>query len=220
MSLLAAVALAAAAATYRTDCASCHGAIGQGSALAPPLIGVSATKVHFMLDTGRMPAVVPHQEQPHAPARLNADQIDALAQYVAGFSKRPDTQLPLVIPGDAGRGAELFRSNCAACHGASGSGGAVGGGAFPVAPSLAHATVFEVAEAIRTGPGAMPRFGTAVLSDADVGDIERYVNDTQTAPQPGGLKLDGIGPTAEGFVAIVFGLGLVLLLARALNPPR
>jgi len=218
MSLLAAVALAAAAGLYRTDCASCHGTIGQGSAIAPPLIGVSATKVHFMLDTGRMPAAVPYQEQPHAPARLNGDQIDALAQYVAAFAKPPDAQLPLVIPGDAAHGAMLFRANCAACHGAAGSGGAIGDGEFPVAPSLMHATVFEVAEAVRSGPGAMPRFGPGVLSDSDVGDLERYVNELQTAPQPGGLKLDGIGPFAEGFVAIVFGLGLVLLLARALNP--
>lgn len=60
---------------------------------------------------------------------------------------------------------------------------------------------------------------TAILSDADVGDSERYVNTLQTTPQPGGLKLASFGPLAEGFVAIVFSIGLVSLLARALARP-
>lgn len=220
MPFLAAVALASALSTYTTQCSSCHGAQGQGTRTGSPLVGVNATTVHFMLDTGRMPAAVPGQEQPHAAPRLSPAQIDALAQYVAAFAHPPKTQLPQTTPGDPVRGAALFRANCTACHGATGGGGAIGGGTYPVAPSLAAASTFQVAEAIRAGPGEMPRFGPGVLSDAEVADIASYVTGIARAPQPGGITLEGIGPVAEGFVAVVFGLGLLLILIRALNPPR
>ena len=81
--------------------------------------------------------------------------------------------------------------------------------------------MFQVGEAVRAGPGVMPRFGRDVLSDQDVDDIARYVNtlaaDLVTPREdPGGLSLGHVGPVAEGFVAWFFGLGALVLVVRAI----
>lgn len=207
---------------YATFCASCHGNSGQGSAVAPSLIGKSAADVHFMLDSGRMPASVPYvNDIPRAP-RFTQAQITHIVRYVLSFSPHPpEASLPLVMPGDINRGRELFAENCAQCHGSSGDGASVGSN--DVAPSLSTATVFQVAEAIRAGPGVMPRFGTDVLSDQDVDDIARYVNFVEThgnapnGPNAGGFPLAHVGPVAEGFVAWLFGLGALVLIIRAIG---
>lgn len=206
---------------YATRCASCHGSIGQGSNIAPSLIGTPPVKVHFMLDTGRMPASAPGVQQTHQAQALDEFQIDAVTAYVAGFSQHADLQLPLVIPGDAARGRELYAENCEQCHGAGATGGAVGPGEFRVAPTLMQATVFQVAEAVRSGPGIMPAFGPGVLSDRDVNDIARYVNVLQTQPRnPGQISLANVGPSAEGLVAWIFGIGALIGLARLLGSGR
>jgi ubiquinol-cytochrome c reductase cytochrome c subunit len=68
------------------------------------------------------------------------------------------------------------------------------------APSLRDIPAFQVVEAIRTGPGNMPRF-TGNLSDNQVDDIVKYVTtEIQHPENPGGFGLGGLGPVAEGFV--------------------
>lgn len=209
-------------ALYATYCSSCHGTRGQGSEVAPPVAGLSAAYVHFMLDTGRMPAPAPGvNEIPHVP-RFTYAQMDALTRYVTSFYPRPrDTSLPIVTSGDVNRGRTLFAANCAQCHGAVGDGASVG--ASNVAPDLAAATVFQIGEAIRSGPGIMPRFGRTTLSDRDVDDIAYYVNYVEThadefdGPNAGGLPLAHIGPVAEGFVAWLFGLGGLVLFLRTIG---
>ena len=220
--IFALLAALAAADLYGTHCASCHGDHGQGSNVAPSLIGKSAADIHFMLDTGRMPASVPYLGDIHREPRFTQTQISALVRYVQTFSPVPaSASLPLVMPGDVVRGRELFAENCAQCHGAAGGGASIG--AADVAPSLGEATVFQVAEAIRAGPSMMPRFGPDVLSDQDVDDIAHYVNYSQTqADRPngedaGGFSLAHLGPVAEGFVAWLFGLGALVLFVRAIG---
>jgi ubiquinol-cytochrome c reductase cytochrome c subunit len=226
VAFLAVVLLAAThgnegAVLYGTHCASCHGSSGQGSSVAPPLIGKSATDVHFMLDTGRMPAPAPSVNEIQRIPTFTEAQIDAIVAYVLGFSPHADAALPLVSGGDVNRGRNLFAANCAPCHGAVGDGASIG--ASDVAPSLATATVFQVAEAIRVGPGVMPRFGTDVLSDRDVDDITRFVNLVQTQPpgrysiDAGGIALAHTGPVAEGFIAWFFGLGALVLFVRGIG---
>ncbi len=212
----------AAADLYAMRCASCHGERGQGSGIAPPLIGKSAANIHFMLDTGRMPAAVPYVGEIHREPQFTARQIAELVRYVEGFSPAPpDISLPTVMPGNAVRGRQLFAENCAQCHGAAGGGASVG--SADVAPSLAGATVLQIAEAIRTGPSVMPRFGADVLSDQDVDDIVEYVNyakahaNSAAGEDAGGFSLAHVGPVAEGFVAWVFGLGALVLFVRAVG---
>jgi ubiquinol-cytochrome c reductase cytochrome c subunit len=83
------------------------------------------------------------------------------------------------------------------------------------APGLGQATPLEIAEAVRIGPGAMPRFGEGSLSDEQLDDVVRYVRYLDTdLPHPGGFQLTGIGPVVEGLIAFVVGLGAMLLFAR------
>ena len=69
-----------------------------------------------------------------------------------------------------------------------------------------------MAEAIRTGPANMPRF-SGNLTDAQVADITSYVTEKLQHPQnPGGFALGGVGPVAEGFVALLIGVGGLALI--------
>ena len=209
-------------ALYGTYCSSCHGARGEGTHLAPSLIGRSAADVHFMLDSGRMPAPASGvNEIPRVP-RFTYAQIDAIVRYVSSFSAASrSSSLPLVTAGNVAHGATLFAANCAQCHGAVGDGASVGGA--NVAPDLATASVFQIAEAIRSGPGVMPRFGPTLLSDRDVNDIAYYVNyvethaDAPAGPDAGGFPLAHVGPVAEGLIAWIFGIGALVLFVRGVG---
>ena len=207
---------------YMTHCASCHGDNGQGSNVAPSLIGKSAADIHLMLDTGRMPAAVPYVNEVHKAPTFTEAQMKEIVTYVQSFTPgSTDSALPRILPGNIARGRALFNENCAHCHGVAGNGASVG--YDNVAPSLMNATVFQVAEAIRAGPEVMPRFGPDVLSDQDVSDIARYVNFVQTqsdAPHgidAGGLPLAHVGPVAEGLIAWIFGIGLLVLFLRSIG---
>jgi len=208
---------------YALHCATCHGVRGEGSTIAPSLVGKSAADVHLMLDTGRMPAGAPFANEMHLAPVFTFRQMDRIVDYVESLSPHPDRSLPQVGlgPGDVRHGAKLFIANCAPCHGTVGQGDSVG--QDNVAPPLGSATVFQVAEAIRAGPSVMPRFGSDVLSDQDVTDIARYVNYVQTAggghdgTDPGGFTLAHVGAVAEGFVAWFFGIGFLVLFLREIG---
>jgi ubiquinol-cytochrome c reductase cytochrome c subunit len=206
---------------YALHCASCHGAAAQGTPVAPPLVGKNAADIHLMLDTGRMPAADPNAPEVHTSPAFTQPQMAALVKYVQRFSEHADTSLPLMGGGDPVRGRALFAENCAMCHGAGANGSSIG--FANVAPSLMHATAFQIGEAIRAGPEIMPRFGPDVLSDRDVRDIARYVNVLQTQSQnrdgedAGGLALGHIGPVAEGIIAWLFGAGILILFIRLIG---
>jgi ubiquinol-cytochrome c reductase cytochrome c subunit len=76
-----------------------------------------------------------------------------------------------------------------------------------------HATPIEVAEAIRTGPGAMPSYDRATLSDHEVHAIASYVSYIKHPDDRGGASISRVGPVAEGAVAWA-ALVLLLLFAR------
>src|SRR5512135_659703 len=90
---------------YDTYCSSCHGVRAEGTDVAPPLAGKSAADVHFMIDSGRMPAPVPGvNEIPRVP-RFTYAQIDRIVAYVMTLStRRANASLPIVQPGDLKRG--------------------------------------------------------------------------------------------------------------------
>ena len=209
---------------YMTRCASCHGERAQGSSLAPGLIGKSASDIHLMLDTGRMPAAVPYVDEISEKPSFSRAQIEVLTGYVLTLTRAQDRTLPLVSGGDPIHGRALFAENCSACHGPAADGASVG--ANDVAPSLRGASAFQIGEAIRAGPDVMPRFGTRELSDRDVDDIARYVTllDSDAPParnvNAGGLALAHVGPVAEGFVAWFFGIGALLLFIRSIGTTR
>jgi ubiquinol-cytochrome c reductase cytochrome c subunit len=126
--------------------------------------------------------------------------------------------IPIVVTGgDATRGETLFRENCMQCHGATGSGAAIGDQQW--APALDRATITQIAEAIRVGPGEMPSFGEAHLTPADVDDVATYLSQQRAAGGPRGLQETTSGPVPEGLLGWLAG-GLLAILAYAFSPTR
>ncbi len=203
------------------DCAQCHGADGHGTEYGPDLRGAGAALVDFELSTGRMP--VPYasgqakpsrdEQQPRRHPQYDQPTIRALVDYVTALTGGSGPSVPAIHDeaGDLAEGGTLYRLQCAACHAWSGNGGAL---LHREAPSTHPASALQVAEAVRGGPGNMPRFGTAALTDHQLDSLVRYVRYLDRPDDRGGSPLWHLGPFAEGAVAIVVGLGLLVLAVR------
>ena len=210
---------------YDRDCAWCHGARGAGTASGPDLDGPldGGAYTHFMLETGRMPLADPAAEAQRGPSRYDGAEIASIVAYVESFGGTgPPVPTPDPAAGNLAAGAEQYLDDCAACHSATGFGGALTSG--QVVPDLHHASARAIAEAILVGPGcpnasascgpgegAMPRFD---LADDEIDAIVRYVRYLQDPSDEGGVPIGRVGPVAEGAIGIVVGLGLLLLISR------
>jgi ubiquinol-cytochrome c reductase cytochrome c subunit len=201
---------------YLVGCASCHGADGAGTRQGPDLRGVGAAAADFQLSTGRMPDTQPDRQAVTKRSPYTRREIDDLVAYVASLGPGPPIPDVNTPPGDIQEGGELYLDNCAACHSAAGNGGALSQGR--AAPTLHDATRVEVAEAMRTGPGNMPVFGPETLSRQQVNSIVRYVQYLKKPEDPGGFSLGLVGPITEGLVAILVGLGALMLVSRWIEP--
>jgi ubiquinol-cytochrome c reductase cytochrome c subunit len=199
-----------ARAVFLRDCATCHGARGQGTPFGPAIDQAEPGLVHYELSTGRMPKAQADDPRRRRPPRYTSAEIGGLVRYVAGLAPGGDTEPPRVglTGADVARGGELYRLNCAACHSWSGTGGAL---LRREAPSLLPSTPTQVVEAVRTGPGAMPSFGTASFTDQEVIDIAAYVREVQHPEDRGGQGLWHLGPLVEGAVGWIIGIGSLLL---------
>lgn len=201
---------------FDVHCSSCHGLQLQGSAQGPPLLDASAARVDFMLRTGRMPALVPWEEEFHKSRPFSHAQIALLVKYVMSRS-HGNPQLPsLRLPGNLERGREIYAENCEQCHAATGRGDSVG--YAEAAPSLMQASPIVIAEAMRTGPSVMPRFGKHVIDRRGVDDVITYIGWLKRSRyNAGGLGLGNWGPASEGFIVWFAGIGLLLLLVRRIG---
>jgi ubiquinol-cytochrome c reductase cytochrome c subunit len=202
--------IAAGQELFATGCVTCHGAEGQGL-VGPDIRDAGSAGAHFWLTTGRMPMANAEGQAVRKEPAYDPEEIQALVAYVASLGSGPAIPTIDLTTASLQHGGELFRLNCAACHQAAGGGGALSYGRN--APSLTEATAVQIAEAVRIGPGEMPVFGEAQLSDEEVQDVVRYVRYLQEADNPGGFSLGRIGPIPEGFVAIGIGLGGAALAA-------
>jgi ubiquinol-cytochrome c reductase cytochrome c subunit len=217
---------------YLRDCATCHGADATGTAFGPDLVGVGRAAVHYYVSTGRMPLVqsarsdakgrprqlAPGRFAPDPDARVErhaspytAGEMTALIDYTSALVGGPDVSGISLTAGNVAIGGELFRLQCAACHSWAGEGGAL---LHREAPNLMRATPLQTAEAVRVGPGAMPAFGAAAITDAQLADLAAYVHRLQRPSDPGGSSLWHLGPVSEGAVAWIIGLGVLLLFIR------
>lgn len=200
---------------YDQACASCHGTQGEGTAVAPSLIGVGAAAVDFQVSTGRMPAMNPEEpQQPPKQRVFNEEQTRQIAAYVqtlGGGPPIPSQEQLAYEDADLALGGNLFRANCAQCHNFAGSGGALTGG--KEAPPLDNATPTQIYEAMVTGPGAMPMFGGETLTDEEKQAIIRFIVDVREEPNPGGFGLGRFGPVTEGLAGWLVGVGLLVAAA-------
>lgn len=194
---------------YGAQCATCHATRGRGmpSRGVPPLRGVGAASVDFYIRTGRMPLESIDQPTVHGPQLLSDEARRALIAYITSLPGEgpPIPRIDGWQEADLSRGMDLFNSNCAACHGPTGEGIAVG--AEDIAPALDRATPLEIAEAVRVGPGVMPVFGPEVYTQADVEAVVRWIMDLRERRFRGGAQVGRSGPVSEGLVAWVLGMG-------------
>jgi ubiquinol-cytochrome c reductase cytochrome c subunit len=201
-------------ALYQSNCSSCHGAEANGkSGVGPNLLGLGAGTVDFWVSTGRMPLANISAQSIRKTPRFDRIETLEIAAYVQSFTPDQGTKVPLVktAGADLQAGNTLFTLNCASCHTISGAGDALVGGAY--APSLHLATPSQVVEAIRSGPGNMPRFGPGNITDAEARDITAYVTGVLQHPKDaGGAGLGGVGPVGEGFVGLLIGVGVLMLV--------
>lgn len=206
--LLALVALPARAASddpetaYVANCAGCHGPDGRGTGWGPSIVEEGAAGADFMMRTGRMPLRRPTDPYPDEPV-LDEQEMALITRYAEGFS---GPRVPEVDPtrGDPAEGSGLYLIDCAACHGATGVGGALVGSRD--APPILDSSPLDIAEAIRSGPGPMPSFDRTTLDDAQVDSIVRYVLDLDANAARGGWSLGRWGPVAEGAAAWLIGI--------------
>ncbi len=201
-------------ALYAANCASCHGNDAAGTSRAPNLQGLGAGTVDFWVSTGRMPLANASVQATRKPPKFNSLQTHEIAAFVQSLTPNQGLGIPVVdlSKADLENGNSLFTLNCAACHTITGAGDALAGGAY--APSLHLATTTQIVEAIRSGPGNMPRFSQGNIPDAQARDIAAYVRGVIQHPSnPGGFGLGGIGPVGEGFVALLLGVGLLMLVS-------
>ena len=195
---------------FAANCATCHGLNAEGGTFAPSLVGVGAAAVDFQVGTGRMPMQASGPQAQAKPPQFNQDEIDQLAAYVASLGAGPG--IPTADQtdgtlGNAATGMQLFRTNCAMCHGSVGGGGALSQGKF--APSLFATTPTHIYEAMLTGPQSMPVFNNANISAENKRDIIAYL-EAQRGASPGGLALGSLGPVSEGLWGWLLGLGLII----------
>jgi ubiquinol-cytochrome c reductase cytochrome c subunit len=215
---------------YLADCGVCHGTEGRGTNRGPSLVGVGRASLDYQLTTGRMPiAPVGRAEEPghplqplpnralpeldepskrHRPA-YSAETIAALVDYTDQLTGGGGPDIPVLHDGDLAEGGSLFRLQCAACHAWAGDGGAL---LHVDAPSLHSSTPTQIAEAVRLGPGQMPAFGEAALTDEQLSGVVAYIRDLDNARDYGGRPLWHLGPVAEGGLALVALGGLMFFL--------
>jgi ubiquinol-cytochrome c reductase cytochrome c subunit len=209
---------------YARDCAWCHGSGALGTGRAPDLVsGTNGPALtDFVLSTGRMPLDDPQERSTHRPSVYNDKDIAAIVEYVDSFNP-PGPDIPDVDEdlGATSEGLELYLDNCAACHSPTGVGAAITSGRgrdrFPssvAAPPLSGSTPVEIAEAIRTGPGTMPVFGTGTLSDEEMNEVVGYVTYLHNPSDRGGAPLGRFGPVVEGAVGWLVGVVALILLIR------
>jgi len=193
--------LATGADLFAATCASCHGKSADGGFTAPGLHGMplgdqTIADVADIVRSG-------FGEMKSFSDKLSEAEITEVSTYVV---------TEWGAQGDVATGGELFRLNCAGCHGAAGRGGALIY-SEQNAPSLADGSNAITVGAIRGGPGTMPRFDEATLDSASVASIAVYVGMLRDPARPGGLSVAPAGPVTEGLLAGLIGLGAALIAA-------
>jgi ubiquinol-cytochrome c reductase cytochrome c subunit len=200
-------------ALFAANCSSCHGADALGTVRAPNLQGLGAGTIDFWVSTGRMPLANSYIQATRKPPRFNRLQTLEIAAWVQSLTPGEGVPVPVVNTNgaDLEAGNTLFTLNCAACHTITGAGDALMDGAY--APSLHVATLPQIVEAIRSGPGNMPHFSEGNITNTEARDIAAYVHGVIEHPvNAGGIGLGGIGPVGEGFVGLLVGVGVLMLV--------
>lgn len=177
---------------YVAKCATCHQANGQGTSAFPPLAGnadVITTDPKSMIATivnGRSGQLVVagttfNGKMPTWKGQLSNADIAAIATYVRGAWGNAASGVTEQQVASAGAavansvGQSIYATKCAACHQATGKGGA--NGMFPALANDAHVNATDptaILTTIEHGKGAMPSW-KGQLSAADIAAVATYI---------------------------------------------
>jgi cbb3-type cytochrome c oxidase subunit III len=176
-------------ALFAAHCATCHQPMGQGSDAFPPLAGNPvvtssdpATMIAIIVNGRTGPLTVNghtyNGQMPTWSGQLTNADIASVATYVRsawgnGASAVTEQQVAAAgTPVSAQVGASIYAKNCAACHGANGTGG--------IGPALAenpHVNIGDPTTMLTTilqGRSLMPSW-RGQLSASDIASVATYV---------------------------------------------
>ncbi len=212
---------------YSRDCAYCHGDDGRGTDRGPDLtVGTNgAALTDFVLRTGRMPVEARVGQMTPGKPVYDEGQIAAIVSYVTTQFRPPGPERPQIDPrrGDLAKGQQVYQEHCASCHATTGIGGAMliqSGKEVPgrsrgiVIPNFESSDAQAIADSVRSGPGAMPVFGTRAISDEELNSVVRYTLYLKDPADEGGAPIGRVGPVVEGAVGWLVGLGGLMLITR------
>ncbi len=179
----------------------------------PTLVGVGSASVYFQVSTGRMPAPNQGANEVRKPSKFTEEQTRQIAAYVqsvgGGPAVPPASENLRADDSKLADGGQLFRLNCASCHGATGRGAPLSAG--KVAPGLTVATDSQIYTAMLSGPENMPVFSDNQITPEQKTEIVAYIKYLQRSKDPGGASLARIGPVSEGLLIWSVGLGVLML---------
>lgn len=203
--------IAAGKQLYEVSCITCHGANLQGvKNRGVSLIGVGSAAVYFQVSTGRMPLAGQGPEAKRKTAQFDEQQTQQLAAYVASIGGGPSLPTGTMRDANIAEGGELFRLNCAQCHGTTGRGAPLSAG--KEVPSLNDANDKQIYAAMLTGPENMPIFSDNQLTPQEKRQIISYVQTLKASKDPGGHGIGRIGPVSEAIVVWVAGVGALMIV--------
>jgi cytochrome c oxidase cbb3-type subunit 3 len=168
--------------TFNDNCATCHGAGGQGNKGFPSLVddvwlwdgtyeGIRQS-INFGIRSGHDQARISAMPAFGRDGMLDAGQVGDVTEYVMSLSKMSGANA-----GKAARGAAVYAANCVVCHGATGGGDVTQG-----APNLTDAewlyggTREDIAAQIHNGRGGVMPAWSAKLDAETVAALTVYVH--------------------------------------------
>ena len=167
---------------FNDNCATCHGAGGQGAKGYPALVddvwlwdgsheGIRQT-INYGIRSGHEQARLSAMPAYGRDGLIEQAGISDLTEYVMSLSKMPG-----VNAAKAANGAALFATNCVSCHGAAGTGDPLQG-----APNLTDkewlygGTREDIASQIHNGRGGVMPTWAARLDPATITALTVYVH--------------------------------------------
>ena len=162
-------------------CYECHNTLGQGTGSRAPGAGPGPNLAPAPIPYAAFLRQVrtPRVSMPPYDAKLLSDQ--GVADIYAYLASQPPAKAPHSIAllanvntgsaGNTSRGAVVFATNCALCHGGAGQGG--------VGPKLtgesARKDANAVAAFVKTPAGSMPKLYPGLHSESDVAAVSAFV---------------------------------------------
>lgn len=210
--------IAAGHALFLANCATCHGQNGEGVVpVGPSLVGVGAAAVDFQVSTGRMPQpqLSVQADRNDSWVLFNEEEISQMAAYVDSLGPGPDVpdEEYLDLEGaDIAAGGAAYRTNCAMCHNASGTGGALTRGKY--APSLMGVEPVHIYEAMLTGPQSMPVFNDQNITPQEKENIIAFIKNIEEGGNNyGGAGIGAYGPAGDALFIWTLGIGSLIALS-------